>query len=919
MHNVYPIFNVLVFLIIGCALQGQTALMDDEVKKSDSVSTRIKVLSDQLLELDTTNASTELGRIYDDLGNAYKEIENIKKSEFYFRKAIANWNNLPNASFQFLNKSRYDLSLLYKSHGLEEKHTNALLDIINDIRRDDFACDAYIDLAKKIGKGGDTYSALNYLNIALANAEKDKSTACEIKIRTMVIMVYAWKNNNEVDELKDREELDIVMSNLAIMEQKIEASGLDEVYLIKSYNNASVTIDLIDLKLSLSNYIKVREYYRDKGDTYNELEALSNVALAYYRLDMNTEAVKCYDEIIDRSEDAEQIATTYINWAYYKNDSKVDRVPLIEKGIDILLNRSRSNGEQFEMPSIYEITESGTEMDMIIYLIDLSGIYFEAFEEAKGNQYLYKSRATLYLADELVSFIRNKSLNEASKLLWIQSGVDTYNLGVKICYLLNDVDGAFYFMEKNKALLLQDNIETFQTKLELDIPQSVLEREYKLSSELLSLQKKINGGKGEVDAQEFKMKFEEHTSLLDSIKNHYPEYINDEKQDEISTLMYVNENYISDQSCFVEYILGDADGYGIFHSHSENIFFKIESIDVLQKELSQFKYFLSQPLLSKKEIEDFRSIGKSIFQKLFPFDNAIELLRNKKITIVPDQYLQNIPFEAFPVLGNSNLSDDYLIHVCEISYLQSFSLFEQIAQKENRAIKKVLGVAPYQYNFDNLSNLNEGKSFMKYLSRIDSSQLLTGSEATKRNFLNEADKFELIHISTHGGIDSITQEPWLAFRENKLRLNELLGIENNAELVVLDACKTNEGKRISGEGIINLSRGFFYNGTKSVLSSLWNVNERSGSMLMKLFYDRIKENNSKSKALQMAKIEYLGRHRSEKILPYYWAVHILNGSTDPIKITSVKNHRSKFSPFIISLGAIFLFLLAWFFYRNKAN
>ena len=37
---------------------------------------------------------------------------------------------------------------------------------------------------------------------------------------------------------------------------------------------------------------------------------------------------------------------------------------------------------------------------------------------------------------------------------------------------------------------------------------------------------------------------------------------------------------------------------------------------------------------------------------------------------------------------------------------------------------------------------------------------------------------------------------------------------------------------VTGEGILNLSRGFFYNGSQSVLASLWNVNEKSGNAII---------------------------------------------------------------------------------------
>jgi len=66
----------------------------------------------------------------------------------------------------------------------------------------------------------------------------------------------------------------------------------------------------------------------------------------------------------------------------------------------------------------------------------------------------------------------------------------------------------------------------------------------------------------------------------------------------------------------------------------------------------------------------------------------------------------------------------------------------------------------------------------------------------------------------------------------------------NADLVTLSACSTGLGKLVNGEGILGLTRAFFYAGARNVAVSLWNVNDASTSTLMKAFYENLNRRSS---------------------------------------------------------------------------
>jgi CHAT domain-containing protein len=93
---------------------------------------------------------------------------------------------------------------------------------------------------------------------------------------------------------------------------------------------------------------------------------------------------------------------------------------------------------------------------------------------------------------------------------------------------------------------------------------------------------------------------------------------------------------------------------------------------------------------------------------------------------------------------------------------------------------------------------------------------------------------------------------------------------------VLSACKTGLGKEIKGEGLVGLTRGFFYAGAPRVVARLWKVDVRATAELMKLFYRRmLRDGLSPAAALRSAQIDMWKQPRWAA--PYYWAGFTLQG------------------------------------------
>jgi CHAT domain-containing protein len=110
-----------------------------------------------------------------------------------------------------------------------------------------------------------------------------------------------------------------------------------------------------------------------------------------------------------------------------------------------------------------------------------------------------------------------------------------------------------------------------------------------------------------------------------------------------------------------------------------------------------------------------------------------------------------------------------------------------------------------------------------------------------------------------------------------LETAEIVQLPLNADLVVLSACDTAVGPVEGEEGISTLSRAFLLAGARTVVSTLWSIDDDSTLFLMRAFYTQLAQRKSVPDALRIAKQEMLKTFGSTKALPYYWAGFTIEG------------------------------------------
>jgi len=116
-----------------------------------------------------------------------------------------------------------------------------------------------------------------------------------------------------------------------------------------------------------------------------------------------------------------------------------------------------------------------------------------------------------------------------------------------------------------------------------------------------------------------------------------------------------------------------------------------------------------------------------------------------------------------------------------------------------------------------------------------------------------------------------------------LNASELINMELHAEMAVLSACNTGSGKMQKGEGIMSLSRDFFYAGVPGIIMTAWAVEDRAGIKLMDYFYKYIAQGKARNEALRLAKIDYLDNCDKLTSHPHYWAAYLNVGDIRPIE------------------------------------
>jgi CHAT domain-containing protein len=246
----------------------------------------------------------------------------------------------------------------------------------------------------------------------------------------------------------------------------------------------------------------------------------------------------------------------------------------------------------------------------------------------------------------------------------------------------------------------------------------------------------------------------------------------------------------------------------------------------------------------------------------------------KELVIVPHDVLHYLPFQAL-----MSGPDRYLIQDTPLSYYSSASLMQFTRAKGHAQSSSTLAFGNPDLQNPAL-NLRYAEREVRVVADLfPGSVVFTRKDATKAKYRDEGSHSDLLHFATHAELDeadplgsALLLAP--ANGDNgRLEAQEVFGLALKANLVVLSACETGLDKLTSGDELTGLTRAFIYAGTPSIITTLWQVNDRASYELMQEFYRNLKAGRGKAEALRDAQIATLAKYPH----PYYWAAYQLTG------------------------------------------
>ena len=179
--------------------------------------------------------------------------------------------------------------------------------------------------------------------------------------------------------------------------------------------------------------------------------------------------------------------------------------------------------------------------------------------------------------------------------------------------------------------------------------------------------------------------------------------------------------------------------------------------------------------------------------------------------------------------------------------------------------------------------LTYAKKEVEMIGEILKCEPLTGEAATKQEVLRRIGSVALVHIAAHGsketGAIALAPDPrWESTNSEEeeylLKISDVQAVKLRARLVVLSCCHSGQGE-VSSEGVVGIARAFLFAGARSVVASLWAIDDEATMEFMKSFYQHLRGGESTSTALQRA-MKYL-RDSDNFSAPKYWASFVLIG------------------------------------------
>jgi CHAT domain-containing protein len=270
----------------------------------------------------------------------------------------------------------------------------------------------------------------------------------------------------------------------------------------------------------------------------------------------------------------------------------------------------------------------------------------------------------------------------------------------------------------------------------------------------------------------------------------------------------------------------------------------------------------------------------------------------QRVIMIPQGDLFLVPFPALLSADGNYLIEQHTLLTAPSLHVLDLTRQQRQQRGDTTSLDEVLVVGnpdmpkvrvPSEEWEGELSSLFWAEQEAIEIADLFGVEALTGGAATEAYIKQQMSEPQLLHLATHGLLEygfpdesgvrdlpgAIALTPGNG-EDGLLTAAEIYSMNLNADLVVLSACDTGRG-RITGDGVVGLSRAFISAGAPSVVVSLWAVSDESTAELMVAFYNQLDQGQDKAQALRQAMLATMQQYPDD---PKYWAAFTLIGEAD---------------------------------------
>ncbi len=807
--------------------------------------------------------------IYNNIGVCYSQLGDFSKAKIYFEKTESFYGSSPGGNkTDFINLLN-NLAATYNSLGLKNESA------------------AYYDKGVKLALSDNSYLDYNIINsysIFLSDSKKTNEGARLLKLALDRAGSRFGSDNRLYYE---------VLSNYA---GYLVANKIDNEKALKYYEKCLEYVRKNDQDAFLVNSV-IKGYSLALEASGQSIKALENIQKLLFTNKQNPDSENNYSNpaVEDLKPDITTLRTLKVKydilWSIYRKTSDMKAITAASNTsrlMVLLLDKVRVNISEEESRLILGDRYRESYLDVI-----------------RDFNLLYRKTGDKRYLETLFEY------SEKSKV----AGLLTSARELKAAQLHLPPDVGNFEKELQREINLYDakiSEETARdnpnTELILGWKESLLEGTRKRDSLILVLEKKY--------PDYYAIKYNTGTIGMNDIQ----------------AVVGRNGNYVN-------YILSDTLLYTfvVNRKHHEFLVQRIDSS--FFNDLRQFRNLLSKPSPTDDaslNFKDFQTTGNRLYRILVePFRSY---LISDRVVISPDNYLSYLPFESFPV--NIKMTEgirykelNYLMNDLDISYTYSATFMSETRKKDNNGDNKLIAFAPdYPETIDiqsvisarqggmgTLNDLPFARQEAEYISGITGGTLFENKKALESVFKKESGKYDIIHLAMHTLLnDKEPMRSTLIFShandstdDGYLKTFEIYGIPLKAKMVVLSSCNTGIGMLYSGEGILSLARGFIYSGSLSVVMSMWEIEDKSGTEVVKMFYDNLEKGYSKSVSLKRARTLFLKDADQLRSHPYFWSSLVVYGND------SALYHHNKLKISLALISLLVLILAVIYYLKRK--